>query len=418
MIHHHRLAKKHSTVKQRWWSFFHKRCLVGFPWYLPARPPGDSAMVAARRAVRQHFGRNYHPVNRALGKILTTIVWPPAVVIHLWQIRRLNGPRLVPISRALGALWCAMRHNILPSEYYGYELWRADRETNIDNYFYCNEAARLFKVINRPSQPDLVGDKLAFHEMCKVHALPTPPILASFTPTGKVLDFEEGRPPKRGLFVKPRLGFGGGGAERFRWNGVIFENDGGSRLKLEELSPYLVDRARKENRELLVQPLLESCPKLRAAEALTIARLITGCSMDGHAVPVFAFAYFSRFDYRKETEPWTFEGLINVTTGRKITGSLQSSPGTSTQNNLDSDAMLPDWDVVLNYVKAAHRACCSFGFLAWDVALTDQGPMLLEGNVNWSPGTFQFLTGKPLGHTIFATILATRLNSKIAESPG
>ena len=77
---------------------------------------------------------------------------------------------------------------------------------NIDNYLYSNEAPRLFKVLNRPSQPDPIGDKLAFHEMCKAHALPTPAVLAAFAPTGKLLDFESGRPPKHDLFVKARTG--------------------------------------------------------------------------------------------------------------------------------------------------------------------------------------------------------------------
>ena len=52
---------------------------------------------------------------------------------------------------------------------------------------------------------------------CARPGLPTPAVLAAFAPTGKLLEFEAGRPPKRDLFVKPRLGFGGDGAERFRW---------------------------------------------------------------------------------------------------------------------------------------------------------------------------------------------------------
>ena len=34
-------------------------------------------------------------------------------------------------------------------EYFEYRLWQPDRRINIDNYLYDNEAARLFKVLNR-----------------------------------------------------------------------------------------------------------------------------------------------------------------------------------------------------------------------------------------------------------------------------
>ena len=65
---------------------------------------------------------------------------------------------------------------------------------NIDNYLYSNEAPRLFKVLNRPSQLDPIDDKLAFYEMCKAHAIPTPAVLAAFAPTGKLVDFSRPAP--------------------------------------------------------------------------------------------------------------------------------------------------------------------------------------------------------------------------------
>ena len=73
---------------------------------------------------------------------------------------------------------------------------------------------------------------------------------------------------------------------------------------------------------------------------------------------------------------------------------------------IDDTFMLPDWDATLQHVKVAHRACSNFVFIGWDIGFTDHGPMLLEGNANWSADEYQSLTGKPLGHTKFAEILA------------
>ena len=71
--------------------FFRRRCLAGFPWFWPARPLGQHAMVEARRMVRRHFGRDHHPVHRKLAQVLVTIAWPPAVLLNLWQVREGSG---------------------------------------------------------------------------------------------------------------------------------------------------------------------------------------------------------------------------------------------------------------------------------------------------------------------------------------
>ena len=233
------------------------------------------------------------------------------------------------LKRVPGALWAAIRHNILPSEYYEYGLWQPDRRMNIDNYLYSNEAARLFKVLNRRSQTDPIGDKLAFYELCKTHGIPTPEVLAAFAPTGKLMDFQSGLPPQHDLFVKARTGAGGQGAERFRWDRVLFQSNRGCRLRPEDLGGYLANRARTENLTLLVQPALSNHPDLRSEsnEALATARLVTGRSIDGEVTPIFCFILFGLAD--KITAHSNCVTLIDVANGRLMPAPPQDSPGMS-----------------------------------------------------------------------------------------
>ena len=288
------ITESFASLRRRWDRFFWRRCRAGFPWFWPARPPGQHAMVEARRMVRWHFGRDHHPVSRKLAQVLVTMGWPLAVLLNLWQVRQWFGPREAFLKRAPGALWAAIRHNILPSEYYEYELWQPDRRMNIDNYLYHNEAARLFKVLNRRSEADPIVDKLAFYEVCKTHGIATPEVLAAFAPTGKLMDFQSGLPPQHDLFVKARTGQGGLGAERFRWDRILFESNRGCRLRPEDLGGYLANRARTENLTLLVQPALSNHPDLRCGsnEALATARLVTGRSIDGEVTPIFCYILF------------------------------------------------------------------------------------------------------------------------------
>jgi hypothetical protein len=379
-------------------------------------------MIDARRMVRQQFGRDHHPALRKLAQALTMTVWPLAVMVHLWQERRLSAPEEMPIRRAPGAIWAAIRHNILPGEYYAYALWQPERRMYIDNYLYSHEAARIFKFLNRKLRVDPIGDKLAFHEMCIANALPTPPILAAFAPAGKLLDFPSGQPPECDLFVKPRVGLAGHGAERFRWCEGAFESECGCRMRPQDLIDHLLARARREKRTLLVQPNLSNHPALRVKTngALATARLVTGYSADD-VVVIFGFIYFGRSD--RIIAQHGHVALIEVATGRLVPAHVWGTNANANSSNPQaadrSDAgalqgqyptpILPDWHAAVQHVKSAHRACCNIAFVGWDIGFTHQGPMLLEGNANWSADEYQSLSGKPLGHTEFAPLLATRL---------
>lgn len=406
------IARTAKTLLGRASFFFHKRCLVGFPWFSPSQPLGNQAMVNARRIVRRHYARGHHPIHRALARVLVTAAWPLAALVNLWEIRRARAPEVVPVKEAPRALWAAIRHNVLPGEYYAYALWQPDRRANIDNYLYSKEGIRLFGLLNKPMQPNPIDDKLAFHELCKARALPTPQVLAAFAPTAKLLEFESGRPPAHDLFVKPRIGVGGDGSERFRWQGRVFQSNRGGRLRPEDLGEYLATRARTEKRALLVQPALSNHPRLgvEANGALATARLVTGISLGGDVAPLFGYIYFGE---PNEIVAHGRVAVIDIPSGR-----LMSAPQDFPRRkraDLHTDigsgraCTLPDWENLLRYTKVAHQACSNFVFIGWDAAFTEHGPMLLEGNANWCADVYQSLSGEPLGHTKFASILAERL---------
>ena len=400
-----------KTLLGRASSFFHKRCLVGFPWFWPSQPLGNQAMVQARRIVRRQYGRDHPPIPRALARVLVAMVWPFAVLVNFWEIRQFCAPAAVPMKRLPGAFWSALRHNVVPGEYYAYELWHPDRKANIDNYLYSKEGVRLFGLLNQRLQPNPIDDKLAFYQICKAGALPTPGVLAAFAPTAKLIDFESGYPPTRDLFVKPRMGLGGDGCERFRWQDMAFQSNRGGRLRLEDLGGYLETRARTEKRTLLVQPALSNHPALGvdANGALATVRLVTGISLAGDVIPLFAFIYFGETDQIVAHGP---VAALDISSGQ-----LMSAPQYFPRRKRPTRQMnisphracaLPDWQILLQHVKVAHQACRDFVFIGWDAAFTEQGPMLLEGNVNWCADVYQSLCGKPLGHTQFANLLAER----------
>ena len=197
------------------------------------------------------------------------------------------------------------------------------------------------------------------------------------------------------------------------FDGIVlsFESNRGCRLRPEDLGGYLANRARTENLTLLVQPALSNHPDLRSGpnEALATARLVTGRSIHGEVTPIFCYILFGLPN--EITAHSNCVTLIDVANGRLIPTPPQDSPVYQYRQFGPNDAcILPDWDAALRHVKAAHNACFNFVFVGWDVAFTPDGAMILEGNTNWSPGTYQTLSGKPLGLTKFADILASQLS--------
>ena len=214
--------------------------------------------------------------------------------------------------------------------------------------------------------------------------------------------------------MKPRLGNGGLAHERFRWDRTLFQSNRGSRLMAKDLGDYLENRARNENLTLLVQPALSNHPDLcvESSGALATARLVTGRSIQGEVIPIFCYILFGLAD--KITAHSNCVTLVDVANGRLIPTPSHFNPGMSgyQYRQFGEACTLPDWDAALHHVKAAHNACADFVFIGWDVAFTPDGPKILEGNTNWSPGTYQTLRGEPLSLTKFVEILATHLVPK------
>ena len=395
-----------QTFSERWWAFFYPRCLVGFPWFWPARPPGIKAMVDGRRLSRHVFGRGYHPVVRLVAQTFTAIVWPPAVLLHLLHLRCVRGREAISVVRMPGAFWTAMRHNVVPAEYYAYELWRACNKANIDNYLYFGEACRIFKLINSPAEPDAIDDKLAFHDLCNAHGIPTPPVLAAITPTGTMRDFDSGRIPKRDLFIKPRFGNSCGRAEHLRWNEDGFEKGSGEHITQLELGAYIAGLAKADGQTRLVQSFLSNHPKLPVVtkDILCPVRLVTGRSPDGNTIPIYASFYHAR--HHDGNDPWPCS-IVDLKTGFVQSG-----------NSDGGSVLLPGWNACVEIALRAHALCVGYVFVGWDIALTSEGPMLLEGNMNWSAGDFQSVAGLPIGLTKFPAILGEQLALPAEGFPG
>ena len=58
---------------------------------------------------------------------------------------------------------------------------------------------------------------------------------------------------------------------------------------------------------------------------------------------------------------------------------------------------LPNWQEVLDLCVRAHARFSEFHSIGWDVAIAEDGPILIEGNENWDPVVSQQPGRNPVG---------------------
>jgi hypothetical protein len=55
--------------------------------------------------------------------------------------------------------------------------------------------------------------------------------------------------------------------------------------------------------------------------------------------------------------------------------------------------IIPGWNEIVEYIKKAHRLFYGFHSIGWDICLTDEGIMVIEGNDNWDTTGAQIYSG-------------------------
>ncbi len=321
------------------------------------------------------------------------------------------------------------RHGIEPLAYYRLQLFRPERSARATRYVQSTDSGPLIRwlVAETHGYPHVFGDKRAFHAWCAEHDLPSVPTL---------MEFEEGRVrwtsgaalPPADLFSKLSNSWGGNGACRWTYDGAggYVGSDGAAR-DAETLVGELARTSAEVGRPVLLQRWIRNAASdaRLTPGALCTARITTVRSPRGDIELLPAL-------YRMPTgtavvDNFAVGGLaapIDLTTGRlgkAVKKDIRLLP-TPTERHPDTGArieghQLAHWADAVSLVLRAHAAIDWKGvpIVGWDVALLDDGPVLLEGNnVPCSTG-MQMIIDVPLGDTPFVACLNAHLRERFAR---
>jgi hypothetical protein len=315
---------------------------------------------------------------------------------HNWGLRRFAD-----------MYWLALRDNIPPVEYALYRFYLPERSRERRCYLYWTDLPALgICTARRGANNADVQNKQRFASLCAQAGFPHAPTLAVFA--GGRQSFPEGpfTPEVPALWVKALELKGGAGAMKWQRTGQsagqCYENSNGERCTPGQLA----DRLRREN--CIVQPCLENHPSLSQLTngALNSLRIVTGMTARNDAA--FITAMMTLAHGEKRTSVAGIMASIDESSGQirhaALPGgvALDHHPDTGAQI---AGAVLPFWQESRALVLRAHeQSFARFAFLGWDVALTPEGPILLETNSGWGAIFHQMLDG-PIGKTAFGDLV-------------
>lgn len=369
-------------------------------WPLLKTPATPSAVIhnAYARYVWQMHGRKVLPRTLLYG-----LLWPIPFAYLSWKHTRKLGGR---VQQAMGKgllrqvaeqFAIAFKYSISPKKYYVFELFRPERLRHAQHYvaryeFKGGLHTFLESRIEHPTRR-ILNDKAAFFRHCQTHGIATMPTYLLVHKNGmaeQLMPFD-GILPACDLFLKPLYGRGGRGCERWQYQGGgIYRDQNGTALSAADLLTRI--KATAATHAMLVQEVMRAHDDLKelAINVLTSCRIMSAKNETGgfeatHAVfksstkPEAIVDNFhkggivSRVDMKTgELGPASDAGIgrpcvwyeKHPLTGAAIKGRI-----------------LPQWGLTLDLVCRAHAAFPDRITIGWDVAITDRGPVIIEGNV-------------------------------------
>jgi hypothetical protein len=151
------------------------------------------------------------------------------------------------------------------------------------------------------------------------------------------------------------------------------------------------DRARKKS-ALLIQPLLRNHQELAdlAEESLIVIRVITCQDKEGMVTVTHAMLRILGMLESKWQTTVEFAAPIDLASGRL--GPMTGDKGEMATRRFErhpiltdvqvAGRMVPQFKKLLAEAAAAHRACGDRFIVGWDIAVTPDGPVIVEGNAH------------------------------------
>lgn len=336
------------------------------------------------------------------------------LAVRAWRGVRLMGDKVEKthgvsrLSQFYGLLRLLHAKGFTTEDFYRFRLYRF-RDPLDGGVLPLGMNVRLRNHLHSFRKIDInrLEDKRVFYRLAAERGIPVPETVADFE-QGEVRWWGEARLPHADLFAKEAAAASGKGAGRWNWTGGKWSADGVSLSENELVShfrklslqaPMILQRCYANNAEIAA---------IGGNKGLSTIRAVTLRDVDS-AAPRLFLALLRIPGANAIVDNFKQGGLaaaIDIDTGTlqpALRRSLEEShlnfsahPETGAKI---AGLRLSQWPEARDLILRAHAAFAEFPSVGWDLSLTTEGPMIIEGNYDWGAGMAQQVTGKGLGLT-------------------
>jgi hypothetical protein len=388
--------------------------------------PGDGTAAAL---IHQVFARALWRNRSNLGRLRLLayyLVWPPLVIgATAWMtllngrsIRRLSGKG--SLHQMADQLRLAAQHAILPPWYYMFELWDDARLARAGQYLTRDETkGGIYRLLGTRAAKKILQNKGPFAHHCHAQGVRTPATLEAKDGQIRAVDGQlTDVLPRADLFAKPGRGRGGRGAEKWHYDGAAWSLDGATAIGEAALLAHFRELTKVET--YLIQPRLDPHADLAdlSGNVLTTVRMVTIVNESG--VCEATHAVF-RMPNGPEANVDNFHagGLaakVDIETGElgpSTDMGLRPSSAWHTHHPHTGAPIagrkLPFWKGTIALARHAHASMTDWTVIGWDIAICDDGPVIIEGNCGPDLDIIQRAHREPMGDSRFGELLAHHL---------
>jgi hypothetical protein len=302
----------------------------------------------------------------------------------------------------------SLAYCVPPAELYRYRLYRRSAQTRVAEFVYHHTTATFHESRSstedgaKPSR-ELLSDKERQTAELTLHGLPVAPIL-SVVRRGTGEPLEAFLHLSDVIFCKPRHGFQGRGAFRARReldNTVIEMLEDGTRLDGDEAAAQWAELLL--NDDMVIQRRLSIHPDfadVATADDIVTVRYISERTPDeASGIDCYCATLELPVGRAADTGHTNYvilqvDGLSGRVLGyRRDHLSRESAVAFDEIATRLGQRRVPDWDQICAGSRLAHTLFPGIHAIAWDWAITPDGPLLLEGNSGWGVATPQILKG-------------------------
>jgi hypothetical protein len=309
----------------------------------------------------------------------------------LWPLVTAKGRKRLPsMMREIAALHDF--YKVFPHQYFSLGLYLRQIEGEVTEYMPKKIVFAWQRRINGHRRPPEVEDKVLFRRIMNDHGVPCVDELFMLEPTGRFVGSDG--VPIDAAEVSRRIDAAGGRAFLKPVDGR-----GGEGARIFDAAAEPLSEAVDLRRNILVQPVLSQHSALVALypHSVNTVRIDTLLTKDGSCVNNVAVLRIGAGG--GVTDNASRGGLvvpIDLATGT-LRAVGRRKPHYDTRFHMrhpDTGVLfagfhLPFWSKVLDLVEAGARALAPLRSLGWDIAITPEGPVVIETNAAWNTDAFQ-----------------------------